>query len=359
MPATPWISWQRRWPSAGARDLMTTITIANIPHWGILRSAAERTMPTGPNISLGEAQKAVRDLKRYALSAAYHVKALTELDAGDALPAVIVDRAGWVESNAIGMQHVIEFVQKESSFLDPLGDRAGAIQAGLALGWASGKVLGQYEAFTQPGRLLLVAPNIVKTERALKVKPRDFRMWVCLHEETHRVQFGAVPWMQQYFLDLIAEFVQASRLPTQELAVRVARIVYELARRSDASILELVQSNEQKEVYHKISALMTLLEGHADYIMDLGGPRLIPSVATIREGFEAKRDQNKGFVSHLLGMNEKLDQYRNGAAFVRESVQHLGMSGFNQVWDSPESLPTLTEIANPSEWRTRISKTLT
>lgn len=335
---------------------MTTITIADIPHWGLLNSAAERTMPTGPNIPLGEASKAVRDLKRYATSAARHVKELTQLDAGDALPAVIVDRAGWIESNAIGMQHVIDFVQKDSSFLDPLGDRAGAIQSGLALGWASGKVLGQYEAFTQPGRLLLVAPNIVKTERALKVDPRDFRMWVCLHEETHRVQFGAVPWMQQYFLDLIAEFVQASRLPTQELVLRVARIVYELARRSDASILELVQSNEQKAVYYKISALMTLLEGHADYIMDLGGPRLIPSVAKIRQGFEAKRDQNKGFVSHLLGMNEKLDQYRNGAVFVRESVQHLGMSGFNQVWDSPESLPTLAEIKDPSKWRERMKK---
>jgi coenzyme F420 biosynthesis associated uncharacterized protein len=337
---------------------VSTYTVADIPHWGLLSSAAERTMPTGPLVPPGEANKAVRDLRRYAVSAAHHVKELTQLDAGNALPAVIVDRAGWVESNAIGMQHVINFVQKESSFLDPLGDRAGAIQAGLALGWASGKVLGQYEAFTQPGRLLLVAPNIVKTEKALKVNPRDFRMWVCLHEETHRVQFGAVPWMQQYFLDLIAEFVQASRLPTQDMVVRVAQIVFALARRSDTSILELVQSNEQKAVYFKISALMTLLEGHADYIMDLGGPRLIPSVATIREGFEAKRDQNKGFVSHLLGMNEKLDQYRNGAIFVRESVQHLGMSGFNHVWDSPESLPTLTEIANPSEWRTRISKTL-
>ncbi len=335
-------------------DQVTSITSADVPHWGLLRSAAERTMPTGPNIPDSDASKAVRDLTRYAVSAAQHVKQLTEMDAGSALPAVIVDRAGWVESNAIGMQHVVNFVQKNSPFLDPLGDRAGAIQAGLALGWASGKVLGQYEAFTQPGRLLLVAPNIVHTERVLKVTPRDFRRWVCLHEETHRVQFGAVSWMQQYFLDLVAEFVQASRLSTQELLVRVARIIYALARRSDASILELVQSDEQKAVYFKISALMTLLEGHADYIMDLGGPRLIPSVSTIRQGFEARRDQNKGFVSHLLGMNEKLEQYRNGAAFVRDTVASVGMAGFNQVWTSPESLPTLTEIAHPKLWRSRL-----
>ena len=329
-------------------------TVADVPHWDLVRSAAERTMPTGPHVSIQEATKAVRDLRRYALSAAYHVKRLSEMDAGNALPAIVVDRAGWIQSNAIGVQHVVEFVQKSSSFLDPLSDRAGAIQTGLALGWASGKVLGQYEAFTQPGRLLLVAPNIVKVEKSLGVKPRDFRMWVCLHEETHRVQFGAVPWLQQYFLDLIAEFVQASRLKPQELVAGVARIVYSLARRDDQSIIEMVQSPEQKEVYHKISALMTLLEGHADFIMDLGGPELIPSVNAIRQGFEERRDANKGFVSHLLGMNEKLAQYRNGAIFVRDTVENLGMSGFNQVWDSPESLPTLTEIMYPSMWRDRI-----
>lgn len=338
-------------------EQLNTFAVTYVPHWDLLSAAAARTMPTGPNIAVEEASKAVRDLKRYAISAAYHVKELTGLDAGDALPAVVVDRAGWVESNAIGMQHVIDFVQKDSSFFDALGDRAGAIQVGLALGWASGKVLGQYEAFTQPGRLLLVAPNIVKTEQVLKAKPRDFRMWVCLHEETHRVQFGAVPWMQQHFLNLVAEFVQASRLPAPEMAVRVARIVVALTRRSDASILELVQSDEQKAVYFKINALMTLLEGHADYIMDLGGPRLIPSVSAIRKGFETKRDQNKGFVSQLLGMNEKLDQYRNGAAFVRDTVQHLGMSGFNHVWDTPESLPSLTEIKNPRLWRARLAIT--
>ena len=326
-----------------------------VPHWSLINSAAQRTMPTGPYVSPASARRAVRDLRRYALSAAYHVKRLTGLDAGEALPAVVVDRAGWIASNAVGMQHVINFVDKESSVFDGFNDRAGAIQTGLVLGWASGKILGQYEAFTEPGRLLLVAPNIVKVEQSLGVPSRDFRMWVCLHEETHRVQFGAVPWMQQYFLDLIAEFVRASRLPTHELVVRVGQIVYSLVSRNGRSLLELVQSEEQKRVYYKITALMTLLEGHADYIMDLGGPALIPSVEKIRAGFEARRDQNRGFISHLVGMNEKLEQYRKGEIFVRQCVDNLGMAGFNQVWGSPETLPTLAEIDQPHLWLRRMS----
>jgi coenzyme F420 biosynthesis associated uncharacterized protein len=331
--------------------------ITQVSHWDLIKSASQRTMPTGPIVSRGQATAAVKQLEELALAAADHIKNITGLDAGVALPAVVVDRSAWVESNAIGMQHVIDFVTPTSSVFDPLSDRAGAIQTGLLLGWASGRVLGQYEAFTQPGRLLLVAPNIVKVETALQANPRDFRMWVCLHEETHRVQFGAVPWLQQYFLDLIADFVQASRLSGIELATRIAQVVYSVVRSDDRSIIELVQSDSQKEIYYKISALMTLLEGHADYVMDLGGPEVIPTVAQIRAAFELRRDQNRGFISHLLGMNEKLDQYRNGAIFVRAIVQERGMAGFNRVWDSPESLPTLAEIKNPSLWLDRMSST--
>ncbi len=329
--------------------------ISNVTHWDLIESASQRTMPTGPNVPRRQAIAAVKQLEELAIEAAGHIREFTGLDAGEALPAVVVDRAAWIQSNAIGMQHVIDFVNPTSSIFDPLSDRAGAIQTGLLLGWASGRVLGQYEAFTQPGRLLLVAPNIVKVETALKANSRDFRMWVCLHEETHRVQFGAVPWLQQYFLDLIADFVQASRLNGLELASRLAQVVYAVARSDQRSIIELVQSDSQKEIYYKISALMTLLEGHADFVMDLGGPEVIPTVAEIRASFELRRDQNRGFVSHLLGMNEKLDQYRNGAVFVRAVVEERGMQGFNRVWESPETLPTLAEIKNPSRWIDRIS----
>ena len=330
------------------------INISDVHHWNLIKTAAQRTMPIGPTVEPTQARQAVRELQQLAVDAAVHVAELTRLDAGAALPAVVVDRAAWVESNAIGMQQIINMVAKKGSVLESLGDRAGAIQMGLALGWASGRVLGQFEAFTQPGRLLLVAPNIVKTEKAMNVDARDFRMWVCLHEETHRVQFNAVPWLQQYFLDLITEFVTADRLSPRELSIRFAQVAYAVISRSNTSILELVQSEEQKEIYDKISALMTLLEGHADVIMDLGGPDLIPSVQEIRAGFEIKRDQHKGFVSHLLGMNEKLLQYRNGAAFVRQVVQDSGMQDFNRVWDSPDSLPTMTEIHNPRMWRSRV-----
>lgn len=335
-------------------NLAEHMNLADVRHWDLIKSAAQRTTPRGPMVERSHARDAVRELEHLAQEAAVHVAQLTHLDAGAALPAVVVDRAAWVESNAIGMQQVLNMVAKKDSLLESLGDRAGAIQLGLALGWASGRVLGQFEAFTKPGRLLLVAPNIVKTEQAMGVDSRDFRMWVCLHEETHRVQFNAVPWLQQYFLDLIAQFVTAQRLAPGEMGVRIAQVVIAVARRSETSILELVQSDQQKVIYRQINALMILLEGHADFIMDLGGPELIPSVHDIRAGFEVKRDQNKGFISHLLGMNEKLLQYRDGAAFVREVVQDVGMDQFNRVWESPESLPTLEEIHNPQQWRSRV-----
>ena len=91
----------------------------------------------------------------------------------------------------------------------------GAEVGGL-LGFLGGKVLGQFDPFHDPaGRLLLVAPNIVHVERELEADPTDFRLWVCLHEETHRVQFTAVPWMRDHLfaeIGKLAETMEPSSL---------------------------------------------------------------------------------------------------------------------------------------------------
>jgi len=324
------------------------------PHQELILKSAQRTTPLGPKVTQEDALQAVSELQSLSVLASEHIARITGMHADVARPALVVDRAKWIASNVDAIDVLMGMISKESSVFDPLSDRANAFQTGLVLGWASGRVLGQYEAFSQEGTLLLVAPNIVKVEQTLDVDPMDFRMWVCLHEETHRVQFGAVPWMRDYFVQLINEFVNASKLNPIELTRRIVQVVHCVITRNDQSIIELVQSDEQKEIYLKISALMTLLEGHADFVMDLGGPEVIPTVNVIRERFEERRDQNKGFVSHLLGMNEKLAQYRNGAAFVSSCVDAIGMEAFNQIWQRPENLPSTAEIQKPALWQQRM-----
>jgi len=219
----------------------------------------------------------------------------------------------------------------------------------------------------RPGRLLLVAPNIVSAEREMGVDPRDFRLWVCLHEETHRVQFGAVPWLRAHMMDEIRAFVGATDVDPAAVAARVKAAAaaaygaikdgFDPDNAEGGSLVEAVQTPEQREILDRITALMSLLEGHADYVMDGVGPSVVPSVATIRSKFQSRR-RDAGRVEHvvrrLLGIDAKLRQYRDGERFVRGAVDRVGMDGFNQVWARPANLPTRDEIADPAAWVSRV-----
>jgi coenzyme F420 biosynthesis associated uncharacterized protein len=238
------------------------------------------------------------------------------------------------------------------------------MQLGAALGWLSGKVLGLYEVFVGTGqqpRLLLVAPNIVAAERAMGVPPRDFRLWVCLHEEAHRVQFGSSDWLADYFTAEVNTFLMAADVGTGEalkrLAVLAKTLVQIIGGDDEASIVSAAQNDAQREVFGRLSALMSLLEGHAEWVMDAVGPEVIGSLAALRRKMDDRRatpGATDGLLRRLLGMDAKLRQYSNGQAFVSAVVDEVGVAGFNRIWQSPATLPTPQEIAEPGLWVARV-----
>jgi coenzyme F420 biosynthesis associated uncharacterized protein len=254
-----------------------------------------------------------------------------------------------------------------SPLAEAIGSRITGIELGALLGFMSSKVLGQFDPFYAPagsqeaGRLLLVAPNIVHVEGELGVDPTDFRLWVCLHEETHRVQFTAVPWMRDHIHAEIAQLVGSVEVDPAKLAALVgegAKRLSDIVRGDDdVSLLDLLQSPEQKAVLDRITGVMSLLEGHADVVMDGVGPEVIPSVAEIRRKFNERRKGAGPFdriLRRLLGLEAKMAQYRNGAAFVRGVIDQVGMEGFNKVWVAAENLPSKAEIGDPAGWVSRV-----
>jgi coenzyme F420 biosynthesis associated uncharacterized protein len=206
-----------------------------------------------------------------------------------------------------------------------------------------------------------VAPNIVATERAIQVDPTDFRLWVCLHEVTHRTQFAAAPWLHKHVQDLLGEFLLASDLDSGALLDRLRNAVSGIsgsARGEGRSLVELIQTPDQRAILDRITGLMSLLEGHADVVMDLVGPAVVPSVETIRSRFDTRR-RDAGplskFFRRVIGLEMKMKQYAEGAAFVRHVVDEIGMDGLNVVWTSADRLPTGEEIRDPKRWLERIA----
>ncbi|RAE93657.1 cytoplasmic protein, partial [Burkholderia multivorans] len=181
--------------------------------------------------------------------------------------------------------------------------------------------------------LMFVAPSILIAEEAMKVRPRDFRMWVALHEATHQVQFATAPWLREHMRGLLSQLV-ATPLSAPGLST-LAEVFAVLGRivRGQASMVDLIRDEGMRTALTDASAILSLLEGHADVVMDEVGLSAIPSVRKLRRRFEARRDAGQGgFLSNLLGMDLKLAQYRDGAKFVREVRNEDGQTGFGAVY---------------------------
>jgi coenzyme F420 biosynthesis associated uncharacterized protein len=349
--------------------------------WRVAAATGTRLVPPGPKIGLADALATVESLRETAMRADRHVADVTGLDAAaSSAMTVVVDRPDWIRANVESFQiladPIIESLLAKKSVNAPnamaasIGSRAAGIEVGMLLSYLATRVLGQFELLgppraagdeSAPGRLTLVAPNIVAAERGLNVAPADFRLWVCLHEVTHRTQFAAAPWLHGHVQDLLREFLLASDLDTSALLGRLRQAVSGLtgaARgRNDLSLIELIQTPEQRVILDRLTGLMSLLEGHADVVMDLVGPSVVPSVVTIRERFDQRRRDAKAlqrFVRRLLGLEMKMKQYAEGAAFVRAVIDEVGMSGLNAVWEAADRLPSCVEIRDPKLWLERV-----
>lgn len=336
---------------------------ADMIDWDVATSVATRLAGEGPRVTAQEAAQAVGELRADAARSTGLVEEVTGLVAPrDTAPVYVVDREGWINANAQSFTKILDPLADKLITGDPgvlskaIGSRVTGTEVGLMLGFMGSKVLGQFDPFSPPaGRLLLVAPNVVHVERELDADPTDFRLWVCLHEETHRVQFTAVPWMRDHLFDLMHQMIDTVE-PTSVFDGGIQRIS-EAVRGEGGSIMELFASPQQRQLIDQVTGVMSLLEGHADVVMDDVGPSVIPSVARIRRRFT---DRRKGIgpldriLRRLLGLDAKMAQYRDGARFVRGVVDKVGMEQFNAVWAEPANLPDKADLADPDAWISRV-----
>ncbi|MER6103066.1 zinc-dependent metalloprotease [Streptomyces sp. NPDC001832] len=373
---------------------MTSIGGAEMVDWNLAVATATRLVRPGPEISREEAREVVAELRRHAGAAEEHVRSFTRLipegTEPEDTPVLVVDRPGWIKANVAGFRELLRPLLGKmqdrrgngpgGAVLGAVGGKVTGVEVGMLLSFLASRVLGQYETFAPVtrelpasadggGRLLLVAPNIVHVERELDVDPHDFRLWVALHEETHRTQFTGVPWLRDHLQGEIQSFLEETDVDPMTVLERLREAAQSLAggrpegedgEDGGRSLVELVQTPAQRQILGRLTAVMSLLEGHADYVMDGVGPEVVSSVGEIREKFQQRRARGASRLDQalrkLLGLDAKLRQYRDGERFVRAVVDEVGMDGFNRVWTSPNTLPTKAEIAKPTDWIARVHR---
>jgi coenzyme F420 biosynthesis associated uncharacterized protein len=360
-------------------------TVGAAVDWKFAGTVGARLARPGPPATEYTRRQAIEELAQASRTAEGPVREVTGLSVDAPVPdARIVDRTGWIRAASESMRVMTGGSQTaaystaanataanstaaNSTAANAVTGRIAGAQTGAVLAFISSGILGQYDPFTDAdagGSLLLVYPNVIAVERQLRLPPRDFRLWVCLHEVTHRVQFTANPWLAQHMSRTLGVLTSDSG--------DVGRIVSGLAsfvkdRRaappgahSDGvlGLLRAVQAQPQREALDDLLVLGTLLEGHADHVMDAVGPAVVPSVQMIRHRFDDRRQRRQPplqrLLRALLGMDAKLSQYTRGKAFVDHVVGRVGMARFNAVWSGPDTLPQPAEIEDPQRWIDRI-----
>jgi len=359
--------------------------------WDLAARTAARLARPGPAVSAAEAVHAVALLHESAAAAGPHVAAVTGLGVARGPGALVIERGAWARANVASFRTLLAPVLDDAlarrteqrrpgrrpSSGPPRGlgvaGRVTGAELGSLLAVLSSRVLGQYDALgegPEAGRLLLVAPNVVAVQRELSVDLADFSLWVALHEETHRVQFAAAPWLAEHLRERARALSGGLLGEPGAVADRLAagaRALPGLVRSLSGgaggdgpapSLVDLVADADQRRALAEVTAVMSLLEGHADVAMDAVGPSVVPSVKLIRRRFAARRRTSRGLVDsalrQLLGLDAKMRQYADGARFVRGVTQRVGTDGLNAVWSGPAALPAPEEVADPAAWVRRV-----
>lgn len=338
-----------------------------VAEWIAARVAGEGRTPV-PQIDLGPiAQDAERRVVEYT----------GLVPAGPLPPPEAISRREWVAANIASTRALIEpMLERLTGRLGPVKPAAqlwlgltGSSEVGVLVGYLAQRVLGQYEVMLvreqdadRPPRLLFVMPNLGDAIRRFDADEHEFITWVALHETTHAVQFGGVPWLQDYLAGLIGELLESAeermtrrrhlrlQLPDRATVERVGQAALK------ADLLGMIASEPERAVMDRAQAVMSVIEGHAEHVMDAVAPELLPSLPELRRAIDERRSVQSPFgrlVSRLLGLEMKLKQYERGKIFCDEIVRVGGRDVLRSLFSSPEALPTLAEIEDPGAWLRR------
>jgi coenzyme F420 biosynthesis associated uncharacterized protein len=288
--------------------------------------------------------------------------------------ARVTDRQGWVRANIASFQRLLRPVTEKlgsspamSSFIAPVARNFAGAEVGTLLGWMSTRVLGQYDLLLVEEEnpedqdiVYYVGPNVLSLEKRFGFPPREFRLWLALHEVTHRAQFTGVPWMRPHFLSLVEQSI-GSIDPDPNRFIEALRRVVDQVRAGhnpldEGGIVALLAGAEQYAVLQQVQGMMSLLEGHGDVTMDRAGAGRVPEAERFSRVLRERRSQQPRpakLLQKLIGLEAKLKQYELGERFISSVESAGGRALFEKVWEGPEWLPSIDEIRDPASWIAR------
>jgi coenzyme F420 biosynthesis associated uncharacterized protein len=371
-------------PAAGSLDHDAAAQQVPEPvDWALAARVARRIAGRDPIADSYLAASLAEDFASVTTQAEALVSEHTGLHVVGAARASVLDRSGWVDANVASMRRLLgPLTAKLGSRLvkspfAPIGRTVSATEVGVLLGWFSQRVLGQYDllvpddgasstgdpgADTDGDAVYYVGANILALEKRFAFRPHDFRLWIAIHEVTHRAQFLGVPWMRDYFLGLVEGALGGVDADPRQIVAALLRAADELRRGrnplDDGGIVALLATPEHRGTLAQIQALMSVLEGHGNRVMNELGRVHVAGQDRMARVLQARRRSQGigGLVSKLLGIDSKMRQYEVGEQFVAAIEREAGPRALDAAWRGPEYLPTIDELDTPTAWLARVDR---
>ena len=343
--------------------------------WTLAERVARRFAGREPLASSYLTRSLRPDFDEVTTEAEELVAGYTGLRAPSPARAEVLDRSGWVGANVSSMRRMLAPLTERigermaKSPVAPVGRTIAATEMGVLLGYLAQRVLGQYDLLVPDDpdapsangdAVYYVGSNVLVLEKRYAFPPRDFRKWIALHEVTHRAQFTGVPWLKGHFLSLVERSLTMVDPDPRRLVQAMRRAVEEIRRGrnplDEGGLVGLLASPEQRGVLAEVQALMSLLEGHGNAVMNALGREHVDGQERMARILQARR-QARGLVGALhkvLGLESKMRQYEVGEAFVAGVEQAGGPRAIDAAWRGPENLPTTDELAAPDDWLARV-----
>lgn len=341
--------------------------------WSIAAKVASKISGSDPFARSYHSDSLVADFAMLTPKAEALVSTSTGLIPDGPANARVVSRPEWINNNIRSFQRMLKPITDrmgtDSGLWAPAARAAAGVEVGTILGLLSKRVLGQYDMIgagdeeKPQDEVAYVGPNVLAIEKKFAFPPEEFRLWLALHEVTHRAQFTGVPWMRGYFNTLTNRTLGSADPDPRRFLIALKRTVDAVrAGRNpfdDGGLVALLADDDQLDALDKMGGLMSLLEGHGDITMDRAGTDHIPSAGRFSATLRQRRQQSKPLIKLLQqasGFEAKLRQYEEGERFI-EGVESLrGMGFLDKVWLGSERLPSLVEIRDPNVWVARIDE---
>jgi coenzyme F420 biosynthesis associated uncharacterized protein len=354
--------------------------VAGPVDWDLAARVAVRVAGREPLAASYHYARLATDFEELTAQAEELVERATGLRSGSGpARARVVDRADWVRANIASFRRLLRPVTDRMAerldnasgaraLMAGVSRRAAATEVGALLGWMATRVLGQYDLLIVEDEdpedqdlVYYVGPNVLALEKRYGFPPQEFRLWLALHEVTHRAQFTGIPWLRPHFLSLVNQTLDAVDPDPKRFLDALARVVEDLRAGhnplDEGGLATLLASPDQRELFGRIGGMMSLLEGHGDVTMDRAGEGHVPSAARFSRALRERRRQGGSaakMLQKVMGIDAKMKQYAQGESFIAYVERHGGPHALDAAWRGPEWLPTLAEIRSPQEWLDRV-----